>query len=176
MSIVTDDTTVDAIEQNHAFCARMLLVHAENPPDAAFANAIENYWRPKFASQYDVRRKVEEQAAKRKAKVDRIKAQIRMDEARLIANKAKDISEIGKLRKKYLDGLSAEVAADHGLTQPELLSKIHRRQWSLARQEFCYRAAMEGALSTPAIGKYMKRDHSTILYAIEQYRNACSQA
>lgn len=62
-----------------------------------------------------------------------------------------------------------ECAAAHGTFPWTIISDCRRATVVLARQEAFYRLRYETTYSFPQIGRYMKRDHSTVLHGIEQY-------
>ena len=160
-------TREDAIAQSNAYCARVLHIHGENPPDAAFQRWVTDYWRPRFAAQSGVSERLKAEEEKRQRRANRIKAQIRMDERRRIENHS---MEAAKYTQQYMRTLLSEIADEHGFTPDEIKAKVRARKWAKPRQIFCYRAAIEGGLSTPTIGKFLGRDHSTVMYSIDRER------
>lgn len=81
--------------------------------------------------------------------------------------------------------IAETVAAKHGLTLKELFEPTHRWRISHARQEafaLCYarRDLSRGQFdpySLPAIGRYFRRDHTTVLWGVRAYarRQAAAQ-
>lgn len=62
-----------------------------------------------------------------------------------------------------------EVAAAHNFTVATLLSPAKRQTHCAARFEAAWRLYSETKLSTPLIGKLLRRDHTTILHAVNRY-------
>lgn len=64
------------------------------------------------------------------------------------------------------------IAAEHGLTLDQLISPNKFRRYVAARRE-CYRYLHEvRGWSTPQIGKLFRRNHSTIVVALDSHGRA----
>lgn len=61
-----------------------------------------------------------------------------------------------------------EVAAQHGMTVAQMMGKNRRYEVVRARQEVMWRLNLLG-MSTPRIGQWLKKDHSTVLHGIERH-------
>lgn len=59
------------------------------------------------------------------------------------------------------------IARAHGLTVPQMKSKSRFREFVAARREAYRYLHEEEGWSTPQIGRYFGRDHSTVLWAID---------
>lgn len=62
-----------------------------------------------------------------------------------------------------------EVCMSRGLTVAQFFSSAKVALFAAARQEVCYRLAVETDLSLPAIGRLIQKDHSTVMHAINRY-------
>jgi hypothetical protein len=64
-----------------------------------------------------------------------------------------------------------EVALKHGITIQDIKDHSHKKKFVEARQEAAYLMQSQLKLSLPMIGRVIgKRDHTTILHAIRQYK------
>jgi chromosomal replication initiator protein len=72
-------------------------------------------------------------------------------------------------KKRIAEG----VCERHGITVGELVSAARHKHLAYARREFCYLAIEACRWSSPEIGRWLGgRDHTTVLYADERYREA----
>lgn len=71
--------------------------------------------------------------------------------------------------RPFLRYLLADVARQYGLPPDVLLARGRMKELVRIRNEFIYRAAAETHHSVSAIGKFIGRDHSTILHSIQKY-------
>lgn len=61
--------------------------------------------------------------------------------------------------------LAKEIERVTRVTLPELISKKRNKQLVMARQMFSYIAHKAGNFSLSEIGRFLNRDHSTIIYS-----------
>ena len=69
-----------------------------------------------------------------------------------------------------LYAISAQVCHKYGITQGQLFGRSVRRVISSARKEVYYRAHEELKMSLANIGRYFRRDHTTIAHGIKQHK------
>ena len=62
-----------------------------------------------------------------------------------------------------------EVCKKHKVTARDIRSRRMFRKYALARFEFCYRARNETEFSYPVIGKFINKDHTSVLHAIRRW-------
>lgn len=62
-----------------------------------------------------------------------------------------------------------EVCAAHRLNPIHVAGRLRTQAIVFARQEFCYRAAKETAWSLARIARFLGRDHTTIIWAVNSY-------
>lgn len=62
-----------------------------------------------------------------------------------------------------------EVCDKHGVSANEMRGERKHPIYTQARQEFYYRAKKETTRSYPVIGRFINRDHSTVLKGIKVY-------
>jgi hypothetical protein len=62
-----------------------------------------------------------------------------------------------------------EVCRKHSITLALFMGGSKTRHLAAARREACYRIARETDMSIPAIGRFIKKDHSTVMHAISRY-------
>jgi chromosomal replication initiator protein len=67
-----------------------------------------------------------------------------------------------------LDDVVAKVSEFRGLSEVQIRGPIRTRDHVRPRQEFCYLARKVTDFSFPAIGRFISRDHTTVLHSIEQ--------
>lgn len=72
-------------------------------------------------------------------------------------------------REKY-HGLISEIAEKHSVKVEHILSPSREQHHVAARYE-CYFVLHSLGLSSSQIGKVMRRDHSTVLHGIRQYKD-----
>lgn len=72
--------------------------------------------------------------------------------------------------RNVLRHLLRAVADKHGITVAEIMSGERWKHIVLARHEFCYLARVEIGRSLPAIGRFIHRDHSTVLHAVRAHQ------
>lgn len=68
-----------------------------------------------------------------------------------------------------------ETASRHGFTTQDMRGPRRTSKLVVARHECIYRIRSELGMSTSAIGRFMNRDHATILYACRNYEPAPMQ-
>lgn len=68
-----------------------------------------------------------------------------------------------------LHAVAIDVCQKHRVSAQELLSSRRLKAFVLARQEFCWRARRETEASLPEIGKFIGRDHTTVIHSIERH-------
>lgn len=68
-----------------------------------------------------------------------------------------------------LQSIAATVLMARGLSEPELFSARQYRAVAQARHEIMYRASKETALSLPQIGRFLGRDHKTVMHGIAKH-------
>ena len=78
--------------------------------------------------------------------------------------------ERGRARDPTVRQIIKEVADKHGVSVGDILSARRPRRIANARREAMYRACTETGLSCSGIGRAFNKDHSTVIYALAQYR------
>ena len=68
-----------------------------------------------------------------------------------------------------LKRIRREVARQHNLTEEDISGPSRKPELCAARYEYCYRAVVETTASLPVIGRFIKRDHTTIISAVGSY-------
>lgn len=68
-----------------------------------------------------------------------------------------------------LASIVREVAAKHGFLPLEIRAQRRHGPLVRARQEFCWRASRETEHSTVAIGRFIARDHTTVIASIRRH-------
>lgn len=71
--------------------------------------------------------------------------------------------------------LAKEICERHGVTAAELRGPRRYRKLTDARQEFCLRAVDELGFTMPQVGKYLNKDHTTVLHAVHKLRTSHAQ-
>jgi chromosomal replication initiator protein len=89
----------------------------------------------------------------------------------------KEVHKMG-LRKKRNDEISERIIRhicyDRNFDRPAFLSKIKTREIAIARQIAIYIIRQKTDMSLKEIGVLFKRDHSTIIYAIDTIKDLSS--
>lgn len=65
--------------------------------------------------------------------------------------------------------IAEEVCREHGFPMHRLLSDYRRKPEVLWRQEFMWRAYQTGLFSYPTIGRFLGKDHTTVLAGCRRY-------
>lgn len=108
------------------------------------------------------------------SRLDRMEIII-LEQDKLIRDQKKEIGLIhgGHLRvepgRMQLAQIAADVAADNGLTLAELQSSNREFAISHARQ-YAMMLMFDAEFSTPQIGRFFGRDHSTVAHGIKAAR------
>jgi chromosomal replication initiation ATPase DnaA len=84
-------------------------------------------------------------------------------------SQAVDEIAVTSTSRRRMFHLAARIAAHYGLTVDDFRSPIRRRPIAWPRQEFML-AAHEAGFSMPQIGRFLGRDHTTILHGIRAAR------
>lgn len=71
--------------------------------------------------------------------------------------------------RRPLHAIALEVCQKHQLRPLDLLSKRRDKMIVFARFEFCFRARNESSATYPEIGKFLNRDHTSIMSAVKRY-------
>ena len=61
-------------------------------------------------------------------------------------------------------GLLASICQRHGVSVQHARGRLRYRQYVDVRKEFCRAAVDLGTWSTPQIGRFLNRDHTSVLY------------
>lgn len=141
----------------------LLIHHGANPPDGAARAAVARLRCQIAAGANDVRPDeppallAPAVVARRRERATKVVA------ARPSRRRASDID------MEQLLSIAAAVMLRDGLNENELFS--HRRNPALvrARHEIMYRAAKETKLSLPQIGRFLERDHSSVVHGIARH-------
>ena len=72
--------------------------------------------------------------------------------------------------------IADRVCRFHGVSLDELRGKNRKRRFVLARQCFCYWARQLTEAHYPHIGRFLDRDHTTVLHGERVYRDRASRA
>jgi chromosomal replication initiation ATPase DnaA len=70
----------------------------------------------------------------------------------------------------FSDRIIADVAQRHGLRVSDLIGRCQIKHVAHARQEAMALIYATGRVSTPWIGRKFKRDHTTVLHAIDAHK------
>ena len=101
--------------------------------------------------------------------IEELRAHYKPVKARLNAGPKKElVVTIPRLLTKG-ERILMEVAAKHEIKLIDLKSHSCRRKISAARWECMYRLRTELNLSLSSIGKFMNKDHTSVLYGIRKY-------
>jgi chromosomal replication initiator protein len=63
-----------------------------------------------------------------------------------------------------------EVAAKHRLRPRDILGKCRVRPIVVARQEVMFRCRSEAMKSYPQIGRFLSKDHTTVIHGFRKHR------
>jgi chromosomal replication initiation ATPase DnaA len=79
------------------------------------------------------------------------------------------------LTRPSLNAVARAIAAEYQLPLATVLGRSRTSHISEARQAL-YSALRAQGLSLPAIGRFMQRDHTTVLYGIQAHRRRLRSA
>jgi chromosomal replication initiation ATPase DnaA len=65
--------------------------------------------------------------------------------------------------------IAQAVSLAHGITVADLRGPSRLKPVSEARQEFMALAMGEGRFSSPQVGRWLNRDHSTVLHGVKRH-------
>jgi len=68
-----------------------------------------------------------------------------------------------------------ECAREHGCTVQEILSPTRFSNVIKARRKAMWRLHKRGTMSLTQIGRYLNKDHSTVLHALRKYEKSLAQ-
>jgi chromosomal replication initiation ATPase DnaA len=74
----------------------------------------------------------------------------------------------GERRAPSIAAIKAAVAAEFDVSIPQLMSRRSMKRLAVARQSVMYLCWLLTPHSSPVIGGYLDRDHTTILYGIRR--------
>lgn len=82
------------------------------------------------------------------------------------------------LRTPTMATIVGEVCAKHRVTKIDVMSRRRVARVTRARHEIMYRCRHETTHSLPSIGRYLKRDHTSVLHGIRRHaeRLECGEA
>lgn len=89
------------------------------------------------------------------------------EELELAAQKA--IEPLHPVTRPSLHAIARAIAAEYSLPLATVLGRSRTAHIAHARQALYWALRAQG-LSLPAIGRFMQRDHTTILYGIQAHR------
>ena len=68
-----------------------------------------------------------------------------------------------------------ECAREYGCTVSDMLGKCRNENIILARRKAMWRLHKRGTMSLTQIGRYLNKDHSTVLHALRKYEKSLAQ-
>ncbi len=68
-----------------------------------------------------------------------------------------------------IGAIAYQVCQKHRITLAQLRGKQRARCFAWPRQEVMYRASKETSASLPEIGRYLDRDHTTVIHGIRAH-------
>ena len=68
-----------------------------------------------------------------------------------------------------------ECAKEYGCTVSDMLGKYRNENIILARRKAMWRLHKRGTMSLTQIGRYLNKDHSTVLHALRKYEKSLAQ-
>jgi hypothetical protein len=71
-------------------------------------------------------------------------------------------------RRAKIKEIIREVCAEYGVNEMDVLSHRRGQRFTRPRQKICYRLRLETTLSMPSIGRFMNRDHTSVLHSIRK--------
>jgi chromosomal replication initiation ATPase DnaA len=81
-----------------------------------------------------------------------------------------DMMQSGKYNHRQMMAFIAkEVQNETGMTLEDLRCQVRSKAYVNARQMFVYRVMRDTENTLPQIGKFLHRDHTTVLNAVRQY-------
>ena len=87
--------------------------------------------------------------------------------------RAKPVKRVPSLPEEIASTVE-EIAGAFGLSVSDILSQKRARPYVLARRTACYvlyrRGQLCGNSSYPTVGKWLRRDHTTVIHACEQFQ------
>ena len=72
--------------------------------------------------------------------------------------------------ERELRQILADTCADWGISEGQLRSDFRSKPYVHARWDFCHRAYATGRYSYHRIGRFLKRDHTTVRHGDIQWR------
>ena len=144
------------------------------PPAAAPEPAISRPWRPTFAASAASPRAASPSAAdveNLRAEVDELRAYVELleEHERLRQRAAKLNGTATPAARLTLKALAELVCAENGLRLEDLTGPRQDRATAWVRHAFIYRARQVAGIgdkpwfSYPAIGRFLRRDHTTVI-------------
>ena len=73
-------------------------------------------------------------------------------------------------RRARMVAVLGQVAAKHGVTPADIRGPSCVREIARARQEAMHELYALGWLSTPQVGRFLNRDHSTVVYGLKAHK------
>lgn len=159
--------------QNKAHAIRVKLLNPANQMPQGDVAVIQK--RLRLAQDENESLKLE--IAKREAEIALLKLDVADRNARVLAQADKicemtDRDDISGPRYKSVKEIVAEVLRDYPGITPEQIYGINRQRSLVEPRRRCHYEVFRQRpdLSSVKIGRYLKRDHSTILHSIEKYQ------
>ena len=69
--------------------------------------------------------------------------------------------------------IAFRICDEEGLSISELIGRSQERRLAWPRQRFCFEARALGK-TLPQIGRFINRDHTTVIYSIRRYKDRCA--
>ena len=74
-------------------------------------------------------------------------------------------------RPESMADIARRVADSHRLSVADIRGPCRERSYAVARQEFCFEARKQLRWSFPQIGRFLNRDHSTVIHAVTAHQD-----
>lgn len=75
-----------------------------------------------------------------------------------------------------LGKLAKEICEKYGITRRDLCGPMRFREYTRARHEFCWRGVDELGFPMTQVGRYLNKDHTTVLHAVHKHRKEVADA
>lgn len=80
------------------------------------------------------------------------------------------VTAVGSAPMPHLMAAMQAVALAFGVTDKEIIGVRRVQRFSMARHAFCFLAHANGSVNVTTVARYINRDHSTVIYAVQNHR------
>jgi len=146
------------------------ITHSAREAGVSVAEYLHAHYKANRAKFYKPSKRIVVEAPQEAVEVPQCRALEKAIERSGGLSTGRDLGNTEKIMPSRLGLLARDICEKHGITLSMLRSDRRFQKLSDARQEFSYIAYVEMGLTFQQIGKYLHKDHTSIVHAVQKMK------